>query len=96
MDQAFANIHRSCKKPPLTATLCKFKLGRQRDTIVPPDMMTREKYDRSCGTQLRKNCYYNLAAEVATNGTFMRGLDKIDNISDLDPGKLHELALVLS
>ena len=36
-------------------------------------------------------------AEVATNGTFMRGLDKVENISkSLEPGKLHELTLVLS
>ena len=45
------------------------------------------------------NCdriYYNLAVEVATNGTFMRGLDKVENISELGPGKLHELTLVLS
>ena len=33
---------------------------------------------------------------VATNGTFMLGLEKVEDISKLEPGKLHELTLVLS
>ena len=36
------------------------------------------------------------ATEVATHGTFMLGLDKVEDMSKLEPGKLHELTLVLS
>ena len=35
-------------------------------------------------------------SEVVTNGTFMRGLNKVEDISTLEPDKLHELTLVLS
>ena len=55
-----------------------------------------EVYDRNCGTQLRQNFRLPWASEVATNGTFMIGLEKVENISKLEPRKLHDLTLVLS
>ena len=67
---------------------------------LPPEMKCRrEVYDRSCDTQLGWNVLLLWASEVATNGTFMLGLDKVEKKKDirkLEPGKLHELTLVLS
>ena len=57
----------------------------------------RKVDDRSCGIQLQQD--FSLlpwATEVATHGTFMLGLDKVEDMSKLEPGKLHELTLVLS
>ena len=50
----------------------------------------------SRSTQLRRSILLPWATEVATNGTFMLGLDKVEDMWELEPGKLHELTLVLS
>ena len=63
---------------------------------APPEMKSgSEVYERSCGTHLGRNCLPPWANEVVANGTFMRGLDKVEDMSRLEPGKLHELTLVL-
>ena len=53
-------------------------------------------YGRSCDTQLGRNFLLLSVSEVATNGAFVLGLDKVEDISKLEPGKLHALTLVLS
>ena len=55
-----------------------------------------EVLDYNCGTQLRRNTLLPWASEVVTNGTFMLGHDKVEDMSKLEPGKWHELTLVLS
>ena len=40
--------------------------------------------------------YYYGPVRWLQNGTFMLGLNKVENMRELKPGKLHELTLVLT